>query len=89
MNQLSLFDARSPAPSPADPHIHAADIPRVTGQNAAILERLRQGPASSFELYTLARRYSARIHDLRRAGYRIAGERVAGGEGEYRFWLED
>ena len=40
-----------------------------------ILARLRQGPATSLQLSTIGGlRYSARIHELRRAGHRIHTE---------------
>lgn len=64
---------------PVDPHIHPEDVPRVTGQNAQVLERLRQGPATNVELSGISLRYSARMFDLREAGYLITGQRLAGG----------
>jgi len=71
--------AAEPDYAPVDPHIHAGDVRRVTGQNAAILARLREGPATNVELSAISLRYSARMFDLRAAGYDITGERLPGG----------
>jgi len=73
--------------SPVDPNLHPEDEQRVTGQNRLILERLLQGPATSTELQAICRRYSARAHDLRKAGYRISSRRLAGAE--WLFSLEE
>jgi hypothetical protein len=45
--------------------------PRLTGQNATILERLRRGTATNRELAEIALKYSGRISDLRAAGYNV------------------
>ena len=74
-------------PVPAvDPNIHPGDVSRVTGQSAAVLERLRLGPATNIELGRICMRYSARVHDLKRAGYRIRSQRVEGAV--WSFWIE-
>lgn len=82
-NQVTFFDTwdeleRCPAP-PRDPHVSADDRPRLTGQNAAILERLRRGPATNRDLAEISLKYTSRVSDLRAAGYRIACERRPGG----------
>lgn len=79
--QLSLFDpAPHPRPLvPRDPNVAARDITRLTGQNAAILRRLRQGPATNDELIRISRKYTSRISDLRAAGFVIVCERQGGG----------
>ena len=44
---------------------------RIAGQKKAILDRLSESPASNIELAAICIRYSARIHELRKAGYDI------------------
>jgi len=61
---------------PRDPNVEPEDKPRLTGQNAKILERLRQGPATNVELAQLALKYSSRVSDLRKAGFSVSCERV-------------
>lgn len=57
-----------------------SDRQRLRSSNERLLERLRQGPATNIELATICgMRVSARIHDLRTAGYSIKTERVVGG----------
>lgn len=77
MTQRELFGKHSEPVTPiaAPPE----DRQRLGGQNAAILERLRKGPASNAELAALSLKYTARISDLRAAGHRIASRRVSGG----------
>lgn len=69
---------------PTDPNVHAGDIDRLTGQNAAILSRLRQGPATNVELAAISLNYRARISDLRAYGFRIVCTRGVGGLNVYR-----
>ena len=76
--QLTLF-SDSPKLSPRDPHTHPADVSRLTGQNAAILARLQRGPATNVELAGIALKYTSRVSDLRKAGYRVECERGVGG----------
>lgn len=76
--QGSLFDLShpdQPAIRPCDPNVKAADIPRVTKQAAAILARLRQGPATNIELREIAWRYPARVLDLKAAGFKISSKK--------------
>ena len=82
-HQLTLFDPQ-PSLRPRDPHIHAADVRRLTGQNAVILRRLQRGPATNDELIGISRKYTSRISDLRAAGHRITCERQGGGLTVYR-----
>lgn len=44
---------------------------RITKQAGKILQRLQQGEVTNAELATIAIRYSARIHELRKAGRKI------------------
>ncbi len=44
---------------------------RISKQGRAILARLQAGEVTNVELARIAIRYSARIHELRKAGYRI------------------
>ncbi len=60
-----------------------ADCKRLTGQNAAILARLRLGPATNAELAGLSLKYTSRVSDLRRAGYRVRCVRLDGGLTRY------
>lgn len=78
MKQSTLFDAytepraQQPATIPAlDPHVDAREQPRLGRKNLAILERLRQGPATNGELVGITHRFSARIWDLNQAGFTI------------------
>jgi hypothetical protein len=88
--QPTLFDtgpahvgAYGPGLAPRDPNADPRDVPRLTGQNAAILARLRRGPATSGELAALSLKYTGRISDLRAAGYTIDAKRLAGGGSRY------
>ena len=68
----------------ADPE----DTPRLTGQNAAILARLREGPAHNHELAQIALKYTSRISDIRswlenNTGETITCERMQGGVTRY------
>ena len=44
---------------------------RLNRQQAAIIDRLKQGPATNAELVQIAIRFTARIHELRKAGHDI------------------
>lgn len=82
--QKHLFDDSEPACDivlPCDPNVLHSDVRRLTGQNAAVLERLQVGAATNRELCKLSLNYRARISDLRRFGYKIACERVNDGSG--------
>jgi hypothetical protein len=88
MNQRRLFDAyREPLvdlPRPTDPNVTEKDKPRLKGQNAAILERLKLGPATNDELSRIARKYTSRISDIRAAGHKVICERAQDGLCWYR-----
>jgi len=77
-----LFAPRPPTP-PCDPHIHRADISRVSGQTARIVDLLRRGPATNVELAAVSLKYTSRVSDARAAGYTIECERVRDGVTRY------
>lgn|GEM_PF-2515258 len=58
-----------------DPNVRPADAKRLSGQNAAVLARLRAGPATNAELAGIALKYTSRVSDLRQHGYRIVEDR--------------
>lgn len=71
VNQMELFaDDRYQTPSEVhtDPHLPDEAKSRLGGQNAAILERLRQGSAINMELEECSnsKRVNSRIADVRR-----------------------
>lgn len=68
--QLNLFDAPRRL-TPRDTHLVPDERPRLSGQNQAILERLRRGPATNRQLMSIALNYRARISDLRAHGYDV------------------
>ena len=85
--QLSLFDASGvPAspPPPRDPHVQPQDERRLSGQNAVILDLLRQGSCTNVELARVSLKYTSRISDLRAAGHTVVCERHKGGVTIYR-----
>lgn len=90
MKQRTFFDAEIAADDaakrglqPCDPNVHEADKPRLVGQNAAILARLRQGPATNAELAKISLKYTSRISDLRAAGYDVQCRTGQGGVNTY------
>jgi len=64
--------------TPIDPNIDQKDLVRLSAQNTAILNRLRQGPATNAELAGIALKYTGRISDLRANGFEIRCVRSAG-----------
>ena len=57
---------------PRDTHVtHPAEIARLGGHNLKILERLQRGPATNRELAAISLKYTARVSDLREAGYDV------------------
>lgn len=62
----------------------ATDKARLHGHTQQIISRLLQGPASNRELSAISLKYTGRISDARKLGYRIECERLAGGLTEYR-----
>lgn len=70
MNQLAIdFENHAPA----------ADKTRLSRQCETILAMLRERPRSNVELNAIAYRFSARIFELRRAGFRIKSTRLEDG----------
>lgn len=72
--------------SPRDPNVDGLDVPRLTGQNAAILARLKAGPATNAELAAISLKYTSRVSDIRAAGFVVRSTRIDGGT--WRYWLE-
>lgn len=69
---------------PVDPHLPWREVARITGQNARVLELLRQGPLSSSRAIELGiTRLAARVHDLNSHGFNITAHRQ-GPVAEYR-----
>jgi hypothetical protein len=68
--QLSLFDAPRNI-VPRDTHVEREERPRLVGQNLAIYERLKRGPATNFERAEISLKYTSRVSDLRKAGYTV------------------
>jgi len=67
MTQLSLLNL-----PPTDTHVlHPAEIKRLGNQNARILALLQQGPATREAIAAIGRNPTARISDLRHAGYEV------------------
>lgn len=61
--------------------------PRLGRQQLAILTRLMQGPVLNSELAQIGIRYSARIEELRKAGYDIRKHMLSDERGIYEYWL--
>lgn len=85
--QFPLFNTESGEPHrPKSPHLvddrlPAEAKPRLSRQALAVLARLEAGPATNLELIPISTRFSARIYDLRRAGYVIdtdQGDKASG-----------
>jgi hypothetical protein len=55
------------------------DAKRLNRQCQAILDRLREGPATSYEMAGLALKYTSRISDLRANGFAINSKRDGNG----------
>lgn len=78
--QAAFFDdppappkrVRKPKPKPVKVTGTVADEKRRFSQQATrLLERLQLGPATNAELSQIALRFSARFHELRKAGHQI------------------
>lgn len=65
--------------APTDPNVAEEDVPRLTGQNQAILNRLREGPATTMELNAISCKYTSRASDLRKHGIKVKCEKRADG----------
>lgn len=68
-------DIQPPPIKPRDPNVARQDTRRLTGQNAAVLARLRAGPATAAELAAISLKYTSRISDLRAAGAEVVFRR--------------
>ena len=73
MNQPLLFPTDPPPPPPSDPHVAEDERPRLTGQNAAVLERLRRGPATNRELAGISLKYTSKRKLYARIYARVTG----------------
>jgi hypothetical protein len=82
MTQLDIFSI-----PPADTHVvQPAEVKRLATQNARILALLQQGPATREAIAAIGRNPTARISDLRQAGYdvRVVERDYASGRTVYR-----
>lgn len=63
----------TPTPKPVDPNVRPQDIKHLTGQNAQLLDWLMDGErVTARTAYDRGmQRLAARVHDLRKAGYRV------------------
>jgi hypothetical protein len=68
--QLGI-DFTEPAIPPCDPSVAPVEAKRLSKQSAAILDRLRQGPATNVALAAIALKYTSRVSDLRAAGFDV------------------
>lgn len=68
--QMGLFEDRR-CIAPRDRHVAAEEKPRLSGQNQAILDILQRRRATNKELGAISLKYTARISDIRKAGYDI------------------
>ncbi len=76
MEQLDLYDhAERQELTPTDPNVHPNEIPRMSAQNRAVLDALRQRMISNYDLAKIALNYTGRISDLRKYGYDIQARR--------------
>jgi hypothetical protein len=65
--QATLFDLPPVAPA----SILEPERGRLSSQNERILAILRRGPVSNDDLSRIARKYTSRLSDLRKAGYDV------------------
>ena len=83
MTQTTIFN-KIDSLTPTDLPVALAIKPRLTGQNEAILARLRRGSVTNKELSKIALKYTSRISDLREHGYTIDCRRGKGGMHTYK-----
>lgn len=86
-NFLDALDPLQPFQRPITPNptVPPEDRERLTGQCAAILERLKRGPCTNVEFVGMhILRYSARIFELRNLGHEIKAEAIGGGVVRYQ-----
>jgi len=88
---LPLTPPPAPVPPVRDKRVRVADRKRLVGHNLAILERLRQGPATNAELAALlgpASAWRTRVSDVRlwverHEGWTVVASQVGGGLWSY------
>lgn len=80
----TLFDPPIPC---VDPNLPAEERPRLSKQAAQILAMLQERPRTNVELARVGIRYSARLHDLKRAGYPIMTTPLRDGKGGHLYSL--
>lgn len=69
---FDFTDAAPADPPPCDPNVERSDVRRLAGQNAAILELLREKrEVPNYELNKISMKYTGRLSDLRKAGYNV------------------
>lgn len=56
---------------PADPHVSPAEAPRLSGQCKVILDMLRRGRVSNYQMSKVSIKHTSRVSDLRAAGHDI------------------
>ncbi len=75
-DQLDLYDhAEEQDLTPTDTHVNPREIPRLSAQNRAVLDALRQRMVSNDDLSKIALNYTGRISDLRKYKYVIDARR--------------
>ena len=63
-----------------DRNVSKSDKDRLGRSSAAILQRLKRGPATNTELTKIGgMRFGARLHDLRKAGHPTRSRHLVGG----------
>ncbi len=71
--QANLFDPPATTGIKVNPTVtQQPERKRLSGHHIKIIERLRSGDATNSQLSAIALRYSARIEELRKAGYSIS-----------------
>lgn len=74
--------------TPRDPHVDPVDAPRLSRQAAEILAMLRaRGTCTNMELTRITHRFSARLWDLRKAGFSIVTVALRDGSGVVTYRL--
>ena len=59
--------------------VQEQDAPRINRQCQAVLDRLMEGPATSYDLAQIALKYTSRISDLRKSGHVVTSKRNGSG----------
>jgi hypothetical protein len=83
-NQLDLFGPRRTAHEqygmvPLNSTVPPHEASRLSAQHAAILDALREGPKTNLQLALICQRFSARLHELRKAGHEWSKECLEAG----------